>query len=211
MRRFSALLLSAALCGCQTSPHNDLLEAELRARDADLRELRSELDRTAAYNDYLNRELKHLQHMGGPATPPVAEGALVSGSRIRAIALGRQTGGFEEDAVPGDEALQVVVEPRDVDNHVVKVPGTVQVYALEVTDQGVKKPLSGWHVDAEELRKSWRSGILSTGYHLVLPWKSWPTTCKLRVVVRFVSEEERLFEADRDLTKIGRASCRERV
>src|SRR5439155_5893880 len=46
----------------------------------------------------------------------------------------------------------------------------------------------------------WQSGLLCTGYFLVLPWKTWPSNCKLRIVVQFVSEENRLFEADKDVT-----------
>src|SRR5262249_26964849 len=43
-------------------------------------------------------------------------------------------------------------------------------------------------------------GLLCTGYFLVLPWKTWPSNPKLRVVVQFISEENRLFVADKDVT-----------
>ncbi len=187
-------LLATVVAGCRTAPRKDLVEAELRVKDQDLRELRSDLERTEAYNQFLQRELKATQ---GAVPPGVADG--VSPAGVRSIVLGRQTGGIDEDGLPGDEALQVVLEPRDGDNHTIKAAGAVHIQALEVTLEGVKKPLSSWHVDPESLRKAWRTGLLSTGYFLNLPWKNWPSSTKVRVIVQFVGQDERLFEADRDV------------
>src|SRR5207244_4041975 len=66
--------------------------------------------------------------------------------------------------------------------------------------EGLKKPLSSWQVPEEKLRKDWRSGLLSTGYFVVLPWQTWPTTEKLRIVVQFILADGRIFEADKDVT-----------
>lgn len=191
-----ALGLPAAVVGCRSSGRQDLVEAELRAKDEDLRVVRSELERTEAYNQFLQRELHNVQHAG----PVPADGAPLPDCRVKTISLGRQTSGYENDGVPGDEALQVVLEPRDADNHTIKAGGSVQVQALEVMPSGIKKPLSMWQITPDELRKTWKSGLLSTGYFIVLPWKSWPTTTKVRVVVQFLSEDRRLFEADKDVT-----------
>lgn len=189
--------LAAACSGCRSSGASDLVEAELRAKQQDLNTLRTELDRSEAQNAYLQRELRNQQQCG--VTPPPADG-IGSGARLKAITLGRGTGGYEEDGLPGDEALQVVLEPKDVDNHTVKAPGNVQVHALEITTEGIKRPLCSWPISGDQLRKSWRSGLLSTGYHLILPWKNWPTTPKLRIVVQFIGEDDRVFEADKDVT-----------
>ena len=192
-----ALGLSAAVTGCRSS--SDAVEAELRARDQDLRTVRGELERTEAYNQYLQRELhNNVEHSVSGA--PLPEGVPPPDCRVKSITLGRQTGGHEADNVPGDEALQVVLEPRDADNHTIKAAGSLQVQALEISQEGLKKPLSAWQVSAADLRKTWKSGLLTTGYFVVLPWKSWPTTSKVRVVVQFVSEDHRLFEADKDVT-----------
>jgi hypothetical protein len=187
--------LTTATAGCRTPPRKDLVEAELRVKDQDLRELRSELERTDAYNQYLQRELRNIQQAYPNSPPPETLSAAV----VRAIVLGRQTGGIDDDNFPGDEALQVVIEPRDGDNHTVKAPGTAHVQALEVTTEGLKRPIAAWHVNPETLRKSWRAGLLSTGYYLVLPWNTPPTSTKVRVVVQFVGQDDRMFEADRDV------------
>ena len=197
MRRplFLFALGLCAVLGCRSSGRKDVVEAELRAKDEDLRVVRSELERTEAYNQFLQRELHNVQHSG----PVPLDGAPPPDCRIKSITLGRQSGGYEADGIPGDEALQVVLEPRDADNHTIKATGSVQVQALEVLPEGIKKPLSVWQITPDELRKTWKSGLLSTGYFILLPWKSWPTTTKVRVVVQFLSEDRRLFEADKDV------------
>jgi hypothetical protein len=116
------------------------------------------------------------------------------------LALGRQTGGRSESGCAGDDCLHVHVEPRDPDGQPVKASGELVIEVLEVSRDGLKKPLSAWEIPPDQLRRSWRSGLLSTGYQLDLPWKVWPTTTKLRVVARFKPVDGRLFEAERDIT-----------
>ena len=178
--------------GCRNC---DLVEAELRARDHDLREMREELYRTKAYQQALERELKGLrQHLPVGVLPEEAQPAL------RSIVLGRQTGGSNHDDQPGDEALQVVLEPRDADGHAIKAPGALAVQVLEVGADGLKKPLGCWQVSPEQLRRTWRSGLWNTGYFLTLPWKAWPGGERLRVVARLTLSDGRAFEAERDVT-----------
>jgi hypothetical protein len=191
------LLLSAfwLLPGAGCRSNCDLVEAELRSRDHELREVRDELHRMQMYNDGLQREMRALKRHHAAGAPP-EESTLVF--TLKSVTLGRQTGGYDDDDCPGDEALQVVLEPRDVDNHVVKVPGTLDVRVMEVSPEGLKKPLA-WHLAPDQLRQTWRSGLLSTGYFVVLPWKVWPAAEKLRVVVLFSLADGRAFEADKDV------------
>jgi hypothetical protein len=188
----SVCLFSAA--GCRNC---DLVEAELRARESDMRELRADLARSEADNQALVRELASIRH-GGAAkiTPELASQTYT----LKQITLGRGTGGLDEDDCPGDEALQVVVEPRDADGHTIKAPGSVHVEALEISSEGLKVPLSSWDLTPEQVRLTWRNGLLSTGYFIVLQWKNWPAAEKLRVIVQFALVDGRLFEADKDVT-----------
>ncbi len=45
---------------------------------------------------------------------------------VKEIVLARGTGGVDEDGVPGDEGLMVVVVPKDEDGAAVKVPAKVR-------------------------------------------------------------------------------------
>src|SRR5262245_47958180 len=182
------------LAGCRSS---DLVEAELRTRERQLRELREELYRTESYNQALQREVHDFQH--GAAAKVTPEQASQTYT-IKEIVLGRQTGGYDDDRWPGDEALQAVVEPRDPDGHAIKAPGALHVLALEVSPEGLKTPLSSWEVPPDQLRRTWRSGLLSTGYYVILPWKAWPSSDRLRVVAQLTLADGRMFEADKDVS-----------
>src|SRR6266478_1273319 len=161
------LLLAA---GCRRA---DLVEAELRTRERELRETRSNLFQSEAYNQALQSEIGDVRKGSCSKLTPERASQIYT---IREVVLGRQTGGYDDDNIPGDEALQVVLEPRDPDGQAIKAPGHLRVTALEINAEGLKTPLSTWEVAPDQLRRTWRNGLLSTGYYVVLPWKTWPTT-----------------------------------
>ncbi len=182
------------LAGCRNC---DLVEAELRSRESDLRELRADLARAEGENEALMHEVGALrQGTSSKITPELASQTYT----LKQVVLGRGTGGYDEDNCPGDEALQVVLEPRDSDGHSIKAPGALHVEAQEITPEGLKIPLSSWEIPPHQLRRSWRSGLLSTGYVVVLPWQNWPSSEKIRVIARFTLADGRVFEADKDVT-----------
>jgi hypothetical protein len=201
---FSLMLAS----GCHST---DRLEQELRHKEGELDEVRGELYKTEAFNQALERQLQDIHQ--APCVPPGAcakpsdIGYLTAG--VKEIVLGRQTGGYDDDRIPGDEALQVVVEPRDGDGSAIKAPGALRVAAFQITSQGLKLPLSAWDVPPEDLRRTWKSGLLNTGYYVILPWKVWPSTAKLRVVAQLILIDGRVFEADKDVTiRLPPEACR---
>ena|SRR5579862_9411335 len=187
------LALVCTTVGCRSC---DRVESELRVRERQLRETRDELERSKAYANGLQLELNAAVGVPPPAwgDPPIAA------YPIRSLVLGRQTGGREDTYGSGDQSLQVVVEPHDAEDQAVKIPGTLVIQVQEITPEGGKRPLSTWEINAEQLRRSWHSGLLSTGYTLVLPWKTYPTTEKLRVIAQFKVPDGRTFEADKDIT-----------
>jgi hypothetical protein len=135
-----------------------------------------------------------------PASAKPAPDLTAPVAGLKEITIGRGTGGIDEDKLPGDEAIQINIEPRDGDNHVVKVPGTMYITVLEVSPEGTKVPIGSWEIPPEKLRPLWKPGLMSNGYSIVLPWQKWPTSSKLRVVVRFALSDGRVFEADKDVT-----------
>src|SRR5581483_1268603 len=190
--RWLILLLALGLGGCR---NRDLIENQLRARDFQLRDALDELKKLEYHNEALQREIGGLR-LGDKKLPPEQAAQLYG---LQRIVLGRLTGGYDEDNIPGDEALQVIVEPRDGADHLLKTPGNLHVTVLEIHPQGLKKPLDSWDFDAEKLRKHWKSGLISSGYVLVLPWHNWPQFENLRVVVQFMLSDGRMFEADKDV------------
>jgi hypothetical protein len=186
------LALGLALAaGCRNC---DLVEAELRTRNNELRELREEVHRVEAQNQALLHDFETLRQ--GPLKVPAELATPVN--TLRQVSLGFGTGGVTEDNCPGDAALRVILEPRDSDNHIVKAPGSLHVEALEISPEGLKTPLSSWDIPPQRLREKWQTGFI-TGYNVVLAWKTWPRAERLRVVARLHLPDGRLFETDRDV------------
>jgi hypothetical protein len=198
MRPRVALLGALALAAAGCRGNCDLVESELRAKDADLRELRAELGHCVATNQAMQMELKALR--GEPPVPGEAAAASADVYPVKSLTLGRGTGGRGEGDCAGDNALQVNLEPRDGAGQVVRAPGSVLINAAEVTPEGLKRPLSTWEIPPDDLRRAWKAGLLGSSYALVLPWKVWPSTEKIRVTAQFRVADGRLFEADKDVT-----------
>ena len=93
-------------------------------------ELREEVDRCGVYNQTLQQEVHALRgQLGVPpdGQPPAAYPVQYAG------AWARQTGGRSNDVCPGDDALQVQVEPRDPEGQAIKAPGQLLIQAQEIT------------------------------------------------------------------------------
>jgi hypothetical protein len=179
----------------------DLLEAELRTREREILELRAENQQLKSLTDVYQRHHFPDPHavIPGPVyglTPASPTGGVI----LRDVSLGTGTGGRDDDGLPGDETLQVVIVPKDDDGTAVKVPARATVTAAEVTREGAKVPIGQWEVTAEQLKKTWRGGLLSSGYFVPLQWDRPPTTDKVRVTIRFVTADGRTYEADKDVT-----------
>jgi hypothetical protein len=177
--------------GCKPNKRYDLLEAELRTRERELESTRAALEQARNLNRAYAQQSPHAATPAPPNAPVYVP--------VKEIALARGTGGVDEDGVPGDEGLMVVVVPRDEDGAAVKVPARVEIAAWEVTPAGLKNPIGSWSVPAEKVRPTWRSGFVSTGYFVAVPWQTYPGTEKVRVAVRLTTLDGRAFEADRDI------------
>ncbi|MFO0881210.1 MAG: hypothetical protein U0840_28125 [Gemmataceae bacterium] len=188
--------LVGALVGCRGNNKCGQVESELRAREEDVRHLKGELDRAEFYNQSLSRELAAVRGDPGPG------GMIEKPSErypVRTLRLGRGTAGRPADC-GGDDALQVQVEPVDCEGQTIKAPGCLYIEAVEITKEGLKRPLSSWEVSREELSRKWQNGLFNTGYMLTFPWKTPPLTEKLRILARFTIVDGRVFEADKDIT-----------
>jgi hypothetical protein len=185
------LLTTLALAGCR---RNELVENQLRARDVEYREALEELMRNESMNADLRRENEALRASQN-LSPDVA--ALTF--PVRKITIGRGTSGFDNDRVPGDEGINVWIEPRDAGDRVVKAPGNLQLAILEIAPTGEKYILGTWDICSEKLQPMWKQGLLSVGYMAPLTWTTPPRFENIRVVARFCLPDGRTLEADRDL------------
>jgi hypothetical protein len=178
--------------GCKSPKRYDLIEAELRTRERELAETRLQLDQSRN----LLRAYEAAQQRG-PAPGPQPGGVYLP---VKEIAIGRGTGGVDDDGQPGDEGLMVVIVPKDEDGSAVKVPARALVAAWEITPAGLKNPIASWELSSDRLRRTWKSGLISTGYFVTVPWQTLPSTDRVRVAVRLITTDGRVYEADRDVS-----------
>jgi hypothetical protein len=183
--------------GCRSNKHYDSIEAELRTRERELAETRAALDQARTINKAYEHGRANPSFPGAPASTPSGQGPACP---IRDIALARGTGGIDDDGLPGDEAVMVVIVPQDEDRSAVKVAGRATIAAWEITPSGIKNPIGTWELTAEQLRHTWRSGIFATGYFVTLPWQTFPGTDRVRIAVRLTTTDGQAFEADRDVS-----------
>lgn len=197
--------LGCSLLGCRANnAKTDLLEAELRTREREIQEARAELEQLRL----LAQNYGHLPHPTTPATPgsllqmPPSPSVLNSPEALggmQSLTLGTGTGGRDDDGLPGDESLHVVLVPKDAQNQAIKAPGSATIQAFEITAQGLKVPIGRWEIPAAIMVRQWRSNLLSSGYALQLQWDRPPSTSKLRITARFTSLTGQPFEADKDV------------
>jgi hypothetical protein len=185
-----AFLVLPFTSGCKTNKRYDLIEAELRTREKELADTRAALDQSRN----LLRAYEASQQRGAPI--PQGGGPFLP---LKEIVIGRGTGGVDEDGAPGDEGLMVVIVPRDEDGSAVKVPARALVAAWEITPAGLKNPIGSWELNSEQLRRTWKSGLISTGYFVAVPWQTLPSTDRVRVAVRLITTDNRAYESDRDV------------
>ena len=189
------LLTLVLITGCQNQ-RQELVESELRCMVQRIEELEKERARLKGEVGQLESELDTQQRKAAKAPQPTGATLIV-----KRITLGRLTGGYRKDpAILHDDALQVLLEPRDADGASVKAPGTVHIDAYELTPEGLKAPLSGWDITSGELRRTWDAPLIGGPcYRIELPWKAWPTTERLKVVVRFTTLDGQPFEVEKEV------------
>lgn len=184
--------LAILIAGCRG--RSDLVEAELRYKDRHLREVTAERDSLAQLNSAFENTLR-----SNPPCPPNVGSGGHAQCHIKNIEVGRGTSGIDEDKCPGDEGIQVIIVPRDGEGSAVKAPGQARITALQITPEGLKVPLSAWDVSSAYLRRNWNTGLLSSGYHVSVPWQVVPCSEKLRILVMFQTPDGAVFEAERDI------------
>ncbi len=199
--RGSLLLVPLFLMGCFSSSarqQQELAEADLRSQERHIQELKAELDRKEGVIHGLDVEVERLQQAKAGAKQP---GEPQPPGIVKEIVIGRLTGGYRHDPKANfDDALLIMLEPRDTDGHTIKVPGSVHIDLFEINPQGLKTPLSSYDLSHRELRRQWDQPLLGgPAYRILLAWKALPSMEKLRIVLRFTMLDGKLFEAEKDV------------
>jgi len=195
--RTGIVLVCAALSGgCASSRNTELLESRLRnqqdANDqlhAQLQSAKTDLRVARQESNALRTQL--TERGDRPLLPEQADTLFrTTGIRINRLL----TGGLDRDQTPGDEAINVVVEPIDEDGEVLKVPGSLELRLFELTRPRDDQTIGSWRFDENTARKQWHSGLVGKGFQFRLPWQTIPNSDQLLLHARLTTTDGRQFD-----------------
>lgn len=121
---------------------------------------------------------------------------------VASIGLHRSTGGWNSDGAPGDEGVFILLEPRNARGQVVPTIGDVSLVLIDPAIVGEGGRYARWDFTAQDAAATYRPAVAggSAGLHFELTWPDAPPThSRLKLFVRFTTEDGRRFQADRDL------------
>lgn len=189
------LLLSA---GCLGSRGNvELLEAKLRQQQdlADryqqqLAQTQSELTVAQQEADVLRKQITDQGEHPLPAeyTQNLFQ---VTGLQFKPLL----TGGRDRDGRPGDDVLVALIAPYDEHGDVVKLPGSLEIEALDMTRPEGERQVAHRQFSPQEARALWKSGFLAAGFQCEVPWRQPPASEELLLHARLSTADGRQFDA----------------
>lgn len=193
------LLLVPLTPGCLGARGNvELLEARLREREDlinrqehNLSDARADLAAARQEADLLR---KQIADGGASPLPPEYAGTLFRVEDIQFNTL--MTGGRDQDGTPGDELLVVVFAPYDEHGDVVKLPGRIDLEAIDPTrteEEG--REIAQWTFTPEESRDLWRSSWFTAGFELRVAWPEPPQAEQVLLHARLSTADGRHFDA----------------
>ncbi|MEX1232636.1 MAG: hypothetical protein WEB58_20490 [Planctomycetaceae bacterium] len=193
--------VALALCalvpaGCGSRRHADLLEARLREQEDRLVDMQKQVGAATAERDRQEREnldlRNRLARRGANLPTPEQSDVLF---RVAGITINKLlSAGVDGDERPGDEMLAVMIAPHDEQNDLVKLPGTVEMTAYDMTLPAERQRLGSWTFDAAQTREKWYSGFTGAGFLFQVNWEQPPSANEVLVHVRYTTVDGRQFD-----------------
>ena len=198
----AGLLICCVASGCAISGDTAALESRLRLYEDRVATLQRELEAAQEELTVARRESTHLRERVSESGKIVlaSEQAEVlfeaEGLRINSLL----TGGLNENDLPGDDVLSLVLEPIDARGEPIKLPGRVTIEILEPALDGENKTIGRWEYTPAEVRDLWHNGLFVTGFKFRLAWQTIPTHETLVVHARLETADGRSFDATDTVT-----------
>lgn len=147
-----------------------------------------------------------------PIAPQASSAALRSGGDVRSITLGRRTGGLQLDATPGDDGVLIVVEARNSRGEATAIRAAASLVLIDPAIPGEGGRYARWDVTAEDVAALFRTEQNGdeAGTYFELPWPDGPPAhTRLKLFVRFTTDDGRQLQAERDVVvELGATSAR---
>jgi hypothetical protein len=128
--------------------------------------------------------------------------SLPSDLNVASIGLHRNTGGWNNDGMPGDEGVFVLLEPRNQHGQVVPTIGAVSLVLIDPAIDGEGGRYARWDFTAQDSAALYRPAAAGSnaGLHFELAWPDVPPAHeRMKLFVRFTTEDGRRLQAERDI------------
>ncbi len=201
MRCFLLLLVLPLAVGCAADRQSELLEARLREQQDYAAQLASQLERAKADLMVANQESNTLRQQlvanGKQPLQPEQADVLYRMAKL-------QIDQFQSSIIPvgnsGRALINMVLTPVDQFNEPIKLPGDVTIKIFAQQDS----LLETHRFSAEQVRKKWNAGWVSSGFVFQLPWPDKVTAADLpgqqiELKATFKTADGREFEATHQL------------
>ena len=193
----SVVMALAIIGGCASRGGLEVLESAMRQQEDRLAELQQQLSATQSELQVSQNEVAQLRSQlaanGQQAhTPEHFE------HEFKAVGLrfnSYLTSGVDRDGQPGDEVLSVLIYPHDEQGGLVKLPGTVELRALDLSAPDGMQEVGSWTFTAAQTKEAWHSGFLAAGFLFEEAWKQLPQGSAITLHARFKTLDGRQFDA----------------
>lgn len=202
MRSAQSVLAAVMLIsgGCATRGNVELLESQLREQEDALYAAQAERDQAKAELRIAQQEAQALRvQLTQQGKEPLLPEQARTLYRVAGVKVNEWfSGGLDRDNQPGDDQLNVVLIPHDEHGETVKLPGRVELEAIDLSAPESSRRLGLWEFDSEQVAESWHSGLTS-GFQFRLPLTRPPASAKIVVRAQFDTLDGRQFQTTADL------------
>ncbi len=193
----SVVLALAIVGGCASRSGLEVLESSLRQQEDRLAGLQQQLDATQSELQISQNEVAQLRSQlaanGQQShTPEHFENEFkATGLRFNAYL----TSGIDRDGYPGDDVLSVLLYPHDEQGGLVKLPGSVELRAVDLSAPEGQQEIGSWSFTPEQTKKAWHTGFLAAGFLFEEAWQRLPQGSNITLHARFKTLDGRQFDA----------------
>lgn len=193
----SVVLAFAIVGGCASRSGMEVLESSLRQQEDRLTGVQQQLEATQSELQISQNEVAQLRAQlaanGQQShTPEHFENEFKAvGLRFNAYL----TSGIDRDGYPGDDVLSVLLYPHDAQGGLVKLPGTVELRAVDLSAPDGMQEIGSWSFTPEQTKKAWHTGFLAAGFLFEEAWERLPQGSNITLHARFKTLDGRQFDA----------------
>ena len=193
----SVVMALSVVGGCASRGGQEVLESALRQQEDRLAGLQQQLTATQGELQISQNEIAQLRAQLA-ANGQQSHSPEHFENEFKAVGLrfnGYLTSSIDRDGQPGDEMLSVLLYPHDEQGGLVKLPGTIELRALDLSAPEGMQEVGNWTFTPDQTKEAWHTGFLAAGFLFEEAWERMPHGSDVTLHARFKTIDGRQFDA----------------